>query len=372
MRGYWTRGEPGRPMPARTVALLYRLWLLAFLLKMLGSSWDISWHFTWFRDTFATPHDINLIGTALAVAGVIFHSYTGYGMDRAGLRLVQWGMGIFIVAAPLDELNHRINGLDITAWSPSHFLLYTGTAIMIAGVIRGLLAYVEPGRFRTFALTAAYFFFFENLVFPNMQQEYGIMTLQEFDGGNPPGEPALYRFAADSLGRASVGRDTISSFALPIPSWFYPVYGVLTAALLLIIARRVVGVRWSATYIATGYVAYRCLTWVILASTGFARSAVPFWLVVLGVAVDMVAMGTWTWLVRILAGFAVLTGIGYTAIALQSAVLVAPPTNYYTVPVTFVLLAALWMTAERWYLPDVHRRLMAFLGGQRTPATGII
>src|SRR5205823_175736 len=113
MNAYWTRGEPGRPgMPQRTVVFLYRLWLVALLLKLLGSSWDVSWHFMWQRDNFAPPHDVNLVGDGLAIAGVVFHTYTGYAVDRAGLRLMQWGLGIFIVAAPLDALNHAVNGLD--------------------------------------------------------------------------------------------------------------------------------------------------------------------------------------------------------------------------------------------------------------------
>src|SRR5205823_10919533 len=119
----------------------------------------------------------------------VFHTYTGYAVDRAGLRLMQWGLGIFIVAAPLDALNHAVNGLDITSWSPSHFLLYLGTAIMIAGVIRGAMVSLEPGRFRSFALYSGFFFFLEDLMFPNNQQEYGIVELNSWLAGRPEAEP---------------------------------------------------------------------------------------------------------------------------------------------------------------------------------------
>ena len=34
---------------------LYTAWLGAFGLKMLGSSWDVSWHFKWLRDDLAPP-----------------------------------------------------------------------------------------------------------------------------------------------------------------------------------------------------------------------------------------------------------------------------------------------------------------------------
>lgn len=371
MGAYWTRGEPGREMPQRTVALLFKLWLVAFLLKSAGATWDISWHFKWFRDTLAWPHNVNLVGLGIAIGGVVLHTFTGYGVDRPALRLLQGGLALFVVAAPLDELNHRVNGLDITTWSPSHFMLYAGTAIMIAGVIRALLVCVEPGRFRNFALLAAFFFFLDNALFPNGQQEYGIMALRAWDAGTPTGEPLLYRFAADQLGQPEVTRSTIEAFALPIPAWFYPVYGILATTCVLIVARRAIGLRWTSTMIGAAYVGYRCVAWVALSAGGFPESAVPFWLLPLCLAIDMVATGAWTWTVRILSGAALVTGVGYTAIALQGALLVAPPVDYYSAIGTFVLLALLWATAERWYGPRVQPMLMARLGGGRG-LTGII
>ena len=41
----------------------------------------------------------------------------------------------FLAAAPLDVINHRVNGLDLTAWSPTHMLLYIGTGVMQAAEI---------------------------------------------------------------------------------------------------------------------------------------------------------------------------------------------------------------------------------------------
>src|SRR3954454_5939634 len=134
---YWTRGEAGRETPADLMRVLYAGWLAAFVLKVLGSSWDVSWHFKWLRDDLAPPHMLNTVGTVIAVALTIVHWYTGYGVDRAASRLIVWGTGMFLIAIPLDLINHRVNGLDITAWSPSHALLFIGTALMIAGVIRG-------------------------------------------------------------------------------------------------------------------------------------------------------------------------------------------------------------------------------------------
>src|SRR3954449_8455180 len=136
-----TRGRAGRVTPVDMHRLIYRGWLVAFALKMLGSSWDVSWHFRWLRDDLAPPHLLNSAGTAMVLALVLFATYTGYGVDQRALRLMQGGIATFLIAIPIDIVNHRINGLDITTWSPSHALLYLGTAIMLAGALRGWWLY---------------------------------------------------------------------------------------------------------------------------------------------------------------------------------------------------------------------------------------
>src|SRR3954452_467384 len=130
---HWKRGAPGQPTPEWVLHFCYGMWLAAFGFKLLGSSWDMSWHFMWLRDDLAPPHLINTVGTVIIVVLVAIHSYTGLGCDKTSLRLMQAGLVIFLVAAPLDVINHRVNGLDLTAWSPSHMMLYLGTGIMQAG-----------------------------------------------------------------------------------------------------------------------------------------------------------------------------------------------------------------------------------------------
>ena len=148
MRTYWTRGAAGRTTPRSVQLLMLRWWLVALTFKLLGSSWDVSWHFKWLRDDLAPPHIVNTIGTGIAIALVLTHTFTGYGADRLSLRIMQIGTVVFVIAGPIDVINHRINGLDLTAWSPSHMLLYTGTSIMVAGVIRNFyLSYPRDGRF---------------------------------------------------------------------------------------------------------------------------------------------------------------------------------------------------------------------------------
>ncbi|MEU7852926.1 hypothetical protein [Nonomuraea sp. NPDC049141] len=283
---YWTRGQAGRETPPDLFRVLYYGWLVALTFKLLGSAWDVSWHFKWLRDDLAPPHLLNSAGTALALALTVIHGYTGYGVDKAALRLIQWGTGVFLVAVPLDLINHRVNGLDITSWSPSHLMLYTGTFFMIAGVIRGWFMGAPPGRERTVMLGAFFAFFLENVHFPEQHQEYGILSIGAWDNGAPYAEDILLRFAADQMGRP-VDRVMMTGFSLPVPGYLYPVYAVVAGVTVLVVARMMIGRFGAATLVAASYVGFRTVVWPMLTFTGFPPSAVPFFLVIGGLCVDL-------------------------------------------------------------------------------------
>ncbi|MGW0808075.1 hypothetical protein [Nonomuraea sp. NPDC002799] len=316
---HWTRGQAGRETPQDLFRVLYFGWLLAFTLKVLGSAWDVSWHFKWLRDDLAPPHLLNSAGTALALALTIIHGYTGYGVDKMALRLIQWGTGIFLVAVPLDLINHRVNGLDITSWSPSHIMLYLGTFFMIAGVIRGWFMGAPPGRERTVVLGAFFVFFLENVHFPEQHQEYGILSLGAWDNGTAYAEPILLRFAADQMGRP-IDRAMITAFSLPVPDYLYPVYAAIAGLAVLVVARLLIGRFGAATLVAAVYVAFRTLIWPLLTLTGFPPSAVPFFLVVAGLAVDA-AFLLRTPVARAVLGSVAGTAVVYGALVAQSAIM---------------------------------------------------
>ncbi|SEG38709.1 hypothetical protein SAMN05444920_102821 [Nonomuraea solani] len=316
---YWTRGQAGRETPHDLFRVLYYGWLVAFTFKVLGSAWDVSWHFKWLRDDLAPPHLLNSAGTALAVALTVIHGYTGYGVDKAALRLIQWGTGIFLVAVPLDLINHRVNGLDITSWSPSHIMLYVGTLFMIAGVIRGWFMGAPPGRERLVVLGAFFAFFLENMHFPEQHQEYGILSLGAWDNRATYAEQILLQFAADQMQRP-IDRAMMVGFTLPVPDYLYPVYAVVAGLSVLVVARLLIGRFGAATLVAGGYVAVRTVAWPLLTYTGFPPSAVPFFLVAAGLLVD-VAFLVRLPAVRALLGAAGVTAGAYGALIVQNAVM---------------------------------------------------
>lgn len=344
---HWARGAAGSPTPDWVWRFAYRAWLLALLFKLLGSSWDESWHFKFLRDDLAPPHLINTVGTGMAVVLVAIHTFTGMAATRRSLRLVQSGLAVFLVAAPLDVINHRVNGLDLTAWSPSHGLLYLGTALMIAGLVDGWISGGPADRFKPWVLGALWVFFLENALFPNGQQEYGVLTMRAclpggvLDRDACFAEPSLLQFAADDLGR-SVDYAAVEHFALPIPDWVYPVWGVGVAALVLALAGRTLAHRWAATAVAGAYVGYRALIWPALVGIDFPPSAVPFYLVFVGLAVDLVRRAALPRLAGAVAGAGATTVLGYAALYAQSELVAAPPSAWWSAPLTFIAVAALW------------------------------
>lgn len=332
---YMTPGRPGRSTTQQELNWIYLAWLVAFLLKMLGSTWDVSWHFRWLRDDLAPPHLLNSAGTAIIVGLVIFHSYTGYGVDKKALRLMQWGIGAFLIAVPIDILNHRINGLDITSWSPSHGLLYLGTAIMLAGAIRGWWLYAAPGRIRDLVSLGLWLFFVENALFPNQHQEYGVLSLKAYDAGRTTAEPQLLDFAAAQ-------GQTPTMFMLPVPSWVHPAWLICAGLLALVVARTMVRLRWTATAIVAAYLLYRVVMWLILVGMGFPPSVLPLVLLVGAVLVDVcITHRVPGWLAGLLT-----TGIVYAVGFGQESLGLLPPWNWWSAIPVAVGFALLWTAVD--------------------------
>lgn len=345
VRRYWVRGRPGRPTSQLELRWIYSAWLLAFVGKVLGSSWDVSWHFKWLRDDLAPPHLMNSLGTGLVVALVVFHSYTGYGVDKVALRWMQWGIGLFLLAVPLDLLNHAIYGLDITSWSPTHAVLYLGTAVMLAGTIRGWWLCAAPGRLRNGVLLALWGFSFENVLFPNQHQEYGVISLRLFQEGRTSAEPILLDFTREQ-------GNSPAEFMLPVPSWVHPGWLVCAGLLTLLVARKVTGPRWTATIVTAGYLLYRFLTLGLLWAGDFPVSAVPVMALAGAFLIDLAVTHR---VPALIAGLAASVGTYGAAVVLDAAWLI-PPWSWWSVLPVSVAFALVWFGVDRLESSDWLRR----------------
>lgn len=149
------------------------LWgmLAAKLWGGLGLTWDIQWHLLIGRDSFWIPPHLMIysgvtVGVVLSLATLVretllaLHSRPTPGSVRflvlagtRGTHLAWWGILITVLAAPIDDLWHRLFGLDVTLWSPPHLLGFLGSQLNSVGcLLLAVEAYPEGGRARSGAL----------------------------------------------------------------------------------------------------------------------------------------------------------------------------------------------------------------------------
>lgn len=121
--------------------------LVAKLVGGWGLGWDIRWHVLIGRDSFwIPPHVLTYasVAAAVMVAFGVIALETWLARDgRApagtvrvaglvgtpGFHLVWLGMALTILAAPIDDLWHRLFGIDVTLWSPPHLLGLAGAQV---------------------------------------------------------------------------------------------------------------------------------------------------------------------------------------------------------------------------------------------------
>jgi hypothetical protein len=154
--------------PGETLALKRAvLWALlaSKIVTGWGVQWDIQWHVLIGRDSFwIPPHLITYAGVTAAVFlsfGMLFWD-TWRGADgmrvlglsgSRGFQLAAWGMAVTIVAAPIDDLWHRLFGIDVTLWSPPHLMGILGAVINAwACLVIAREVYPEGSRARLAAM----------------------------------------------------------------------------------------------------------------------------------------------------------------------------------------------------------------------------
>lgn len=149
------------------------LWVLLAgkLLGACGLTWDIQWHLLIGRDSFWIPPHLMMYGGVTAGLLVAFAvlaldslaagrgarprgTVTILGLTSTrGIHLAAWGVTLVILAAPIDDLWHRLFGLDVTLWSPPHLLGLLGAAVNTIGTLLiATEAYAVRSRLRLAAL----------------------------------------------------------------------------------------------------------------------------------------------------------------------------------------------------------------------------
>ena len=258
---------PG-PATAQTAVSASRQWpllLCAFaggIVATAGIYWDLGWHYDLGRDTpLAPPHLLIVIGSGLVTFPLLVLAVLVDRAARAGkwvalpvrrTRGLTWSPLVAIaiagsvvppVALSLDEVWHRIFGLDTSLWSPTHLL----------AILSGPLSFLSIA-----AIAAA--------------------DLNRHDRGRVQPRLRGWRGAgrADALLVAGAGLVAITLFVpwaefdFDLPQWDLALAAPLLAAFTgfpTFLAIEAVGRRWSAT------LALGLFTLVRLATTGFVLAA---------------------------------------------------------------------------------------------------
>jgi hypothetical protein len=169
-----TRVHRAPAVPLASAAAGERAAKVAALAALLGAKalagwgvqWDIRWHLVIGRDSFwIAPHLMTYAGVTIA-ALVSFWvlaadtwrarrrptapgAVTVLGLTGSpGWHLAWWGIAATLLAAPIDDLWHRLFGLDVTLWSPPHLLGILGAQVNTLGSLRIALELWPAGTWR--------------------------------------------------------------------------------------------------------------------------------------------------------------------------------------------------------------------------------
>jgi len=102
---------------------------LAVFLQIAGGYWDVAWHNALGRETFWSPPHLRLYSGTGLLAVTVLAAVWESAAAPAWLRWLALGPILQGLAAPFDELWHRLFGLDPTLWSPPHLMLIAGMGL---------------------------------------------------------------------------------------------------------------------------------------------------------------------------------------------------------------------------------------------------
>jgi hypothetical protein len=257
------------------------LWIAAFLLKAVGASWDASFHFKYLRETTQSSHIVNSIGLGLACLLWLYMARKVEFKLTRPLKVSGLGFLIFFMGIPLDEAWHRIFGIDLTTWSVTHAILYSGTTMMIAGMILQVESDFANRAItktaRTLCLLLLLVFVLESFWFPLLQQEQGVISLYLFEQGTPMASNDIVTMLNNPKSQIYGG----------IPDWLYGVYACFASMVVFRIIRYYKLGLFSFTVVAFIYVLFRTLANLIYELVNYPQSTVPYYLLFVAIAADL-------------------------------------------------------------------------------------
>jgi hypothetical protein len=280
----------------------YVLWLVAMGLAEAGAAFDVSYHFGHVFDYFSIPHITVAVGVCLMVAllawALVRERERVAGLERAALLVGAAALAVGILDEPLDLLYHLTFGVDITMWSPTHLMLNYPADVLNVCVVTALLA--SPAARGRGAWAIVFAIAFRNVLtthFALYQQEYGAVALNALNTtGRAPWyvEPALWKLAGPRAAQLVTGG---------VPDWLYLLYFAFALSYALTLCAVVLQGRrgqrkkrrtdvwpWrfgTATALALCFVAWRLAFRGLFGAIHAAYGVIPFYVVPMGIAIDL-------------------------------------------------------------------------------------
>ncbi len=205
--------EKAGRIPYISRAKLYGGLILAFFLKSVGAAWDVSYHFKHFREFYQLPHIVNAGGDVFLLLLLFYLWFRGPKERRAQLKIILSGILVFIVAIIFDQWYHTKFGVDLTIWSPAHFMLYTGSFISLIGTFLYFLRDFHESQLssrvkKIFSILFS-FFMLDGFWFLLLQHEQGVILDYSLKHGTALADPELLElFFRTNKDVYSIARDS--------------------------------------------------------------------------------------------------------------------------------------------------------------------
>lgn len=234
--------------------------LASNLLQLAGVYWDVGTHHAFVRESFwSPPHLAIYAGVALALAAAaagLRGGRIGVGGPPTPIRFGRYGLAILgpaiqVLAAPIDELWHRVIGQDVSIWSPPHLLGILGGMIGVLGWLFVLVGAAGPSA--TNRTGRALTFGFSVLLLTG-----ALFALGEYDHDQVVREP-----------------------------WLYPILASVLAPWILVAARGWLGWAWAGTALAVCYTILRSALALGVWGIGLPWMGVPPLVVLAALSLDL-------------------------------------------------------------------------------------
>ena len=249
------------------IELLFVAGIIAQIMSLLGSYWDLAWHFDFGRDTFWSPPHFLIYGStalmAVAFSANFFIARKHHLSRRQKalfifITLALIGSAIQYLSAPIDELWHRTYGIDVEIMSFPHLML-------IAGGMLGIFSTIFITRYHIAHERRKYMI--ERILVPLFAGAFLVSLIFVF---------AESEFTTLPLWHPVQDR----------PLWMYPAFSMVFAGVVFITVRHLSPLPWAATLTFASYLGLRILPIIFNWAVGMKSIPVipPFLPVLLAIA----------------------------------------------------------------------------------------